>query len=59
MVVDDPDHRDLNKIAATMLEAGAPFFDRQIKDREADIYKPLPNGRVNVGTPTVVPPKTK
>ncbi len=59
MVVDDPDHRDLNKIAAKMLEAGAPFFDKEIREREADVYKPLPDGRVNVGAPEVVPPKAK
>ena len=59
MVVDDPDHRDLNKIAAKMLEAGAPFFDKEIREREADVYKSLPDGRVNVGAPEVVPPKTK
>ena len=59
MVVDDPDHRDLNAVAAKMLEAGAPFFDREIKDPEVDIYKPLPEGHVNVGTPAVVEGRTK
>ena len=59
MVVDDPDHRDLNAVAQKMFEAGVPFFDRQIQDREATIYKPLPDGHVNVGTPEVVPTKTK
>jgi hypothetical protein len=59
MCVDDPDHRDLNAIAAKMLEAGAPFFDKVIQDREATIFKPLPDGRVNVGTPEVVEPKSK
>jgi len=54
MVVDDPDHRDLNAIAQKMLEAGVPFFDRQIRDKEATIYKPLPDGHVNVGAPEVV-----
>ena len=57
MVVDDPDHRDLNKIAAKMLEAGAPYFDKLIREPEATIYKPLPDGRVKVGTPEVVEPK--
>ena len=56
MVVDDPDHRDLNAVAAKMLEAGAPFFDKEIKDPEADIFKPLPTGHVNVGTPVVGEP---
>ena len=59
MVVDDPDHRDLNAIAQKMFEAGVPFFDKQIRDREATIYKPLPDGHVNVGAPEVLPPKTK
>jgi hypothetical protein len=54
MVVDDPDHRDLNAIAAEMLAAGAPYFDKEIKDPEVDVYKPLPEGHVNVGTPEVV-----
>jgi hypothetical protein len=56
MIVDDPDHRDLNAIAAKMLEAGAPFFDTEIKDEEATVIKPLPEGRVNVGAPEVVEP---
>jgi hypothetical protein len=59
MVVDDPDHRDLNAVAQKMFEAGVPLFDKEIKDREASIYKPLPDGHVNVGTPEVVPPKSK
>jgi len=54
MVVDDPDNRDLNDVAAKMLEAGAPYFDKQPKDREVEVYKPLPNTRVNVGEPEVV-----
>lgn len=57
MVVDDPDHRDLNAIAAKMFEAGAPYFDREIREPEAEIRQPLPDGRVNVGTPEVVPAK--
>ena len=56
MIVDDPDHRDLNAIAAEMLAAGAPYFDKEIKEEEVDIYKPLPEGRVNVGAPEVVEP---
>ncbi len=60
MIVDDPDHRDLNTIAAEMLAAGAPYFDREIKEEEVDVYKPLPEGHVNVGTPQVVDgPKVK
>jgi hypothetical protein len=56
MLVDDPDHRDLNVIAKQMLEAGAPYFDREIKGEEVDVYKPLPEGHVKVGTPEVVEP---
>ena len=59
MLVDDPEHRDLNVIAATMLEAGAPYFDREIKGEEVDVYKPLPEGHVKLGTPEVVEPKAK
>ena len=59
MAVDDPDHRDLNAIAAKMLEAGAPFFDKEIREPEATIFKPLPEGHVNVGTPEVVEAKSK
>ena len=54
MNVDDPDHRDLNAIFKEMLAAGAPYFDRENKEPEVDVYKPLPEGNVNVGTPTEV-----
>jgi len=57
MVVDDPDHRDLNIVAAKMLEAGAPYFDRLTKDKEVEVQKPLPTGRVIFGTPEVVEPR--
>ena len=59
MVVDDPDHRDLNRIAAAMLAAGAPYFDKEIREPEATVFKPIPDGRVNIGTPEVIPPKSK
>lgn len=62
MLVDDPDHLDLNTIAKQMLEAGTPFFDQEIKGVEAEIIKPLRDGHVNVGTPEVVQnsvPKSK
>ena len=58
MLVDDPDHRDLNVICKQMLEAGAPYFDKEIKGEEVDVYKPLPEGHVTVGTPEVVEPAT-
>ena len=54
IVVDDPDHRDLNAIAEEMLKTGAPYFDKEIKEEEVAVYKPMPEGHVNVGTPEVV-----
>lgn len=57
MLVDDPDHRDLNAVSSEMIAAGANFFDHQVDDPEVEIYKPLPEGHVDVGTPTVVEPK--
>jgi hypothetical protein len=59
IVADDPDNRDLNSLAETMLKAGAPLFDKEVADKEIDLYKPLPNGRVDVGTPEVVPEPKK
>jgi hypothetical protein len=56
IVADDPDHRDLNAIAAQMLKAGAPYFDRDLKKPEVQFYQGMPEGKVNVGTPEVVPP---
>jgi hypothetical protein len=56
MFVDDPDHLDLNVVCKQMLEAGAPYFDREIKDEEVEIWKPLPEGHVKVGAPEVVAP---
>jgi len=53
MVVDDPDHRDLNAVAGAMLAAGAPYFDKEIREPEVDVIKPLPATHVNVG-PTKV-----
>jgi hypothetical protein len=59
IVADDPDHRDLNVIAAQMLKAGAPYFDRDLKKPEVEFYQGMPEGQVNVGPATVVenPPK--
>jgi hypothetical protein len=54
MNVDDPDHRDLNGIYKEMFAAGAPYFDRAVEEAEVDVYKPLPEGNVKVGTPTEV-----
>jgi hypothetical protein len=57
IVVDDPDHRDLNVVAAKMLEVGAPYFDRELPKPEVAVFRPVPDGRVNVGTPEVVSPR--
>jgi hypothetical protein len=57
MCVDDPDHRDLNLVAAEMIAAGAAYFDRPIKQEDAiSTWTHLPDGHVKVGTPEVVPP---
>jgi len=56
ITVDDPDHRDLNGVAAEMLRQGSQYFGKQIDEPEIDIYAPLPEGHVNVGTPEVVEP---
>ena len=56
MVVDDPDHRDLNMVAAAMLAAGGPFFDKVSREHEVEVHKPLPDGRVKVGEPVVREP---
>ena len=56
MNVDDPDHRDLNTIYKDMLAAGAQYFDRVMEEPEVSVFRPLPEGNVQVGTPTVVEP---
>lgn len=56
MIVDDPDHRDLNTVAAEMLAAGAPFFAQDISEPQATITKALPDGHVKLGDPVVVDP---
>lgn len=52
---DDAD-QDLNELMEKMLAAGAAYFDREIEQEEVSIPSTLPEGRVNVGTPTVVEP---
>jgi hypothetical protein len=54
MTVDDPDHRDLNAVAAKMLEAGAPFFDRELREPEVTVSQPLPEGHVKLGEAQVI-----
>jgi hypothetical protein len=56
MNVDDPDHRDLNGIFKEMLAAGAHYFDRKVNDPEVEVFKPLSEGNVEIGTPTEVVP---
>lgn len=56
MVVDDPDHRDLNVIGGKMLEAGAAYFGRAGKEAETEIHQTLPEGRVELGVPHPVAP---
>lgn len=56
MVVDDPDHRDLNEIGGKMLQAGAPYFGRNSKELEIVSNQALPEGRVTVGEPHRVDP---
>lgn len=56
MVTDDPDHRDLNHVAADMIAAGTPYFDWDTGEPEIEISRRMPEGRVNVGTPKVVEP---
>jgi hypothetical protein len=53
IVVDDPDHRDLNQVAQAMLEAAGPWFDKLHRGPEVEVRKPLPTGKVTVG-PTEV-----
>lgn len=61
MNIDDPDHIDLNAVAAKLLAAGAPYFDKPIaREHDVVINTALPEGHVNVGTPEVViPPPPK
>lgn len=61
MVVDDPDHRDLNVVVGKMLAAGAPYFGQETKEPEVEVQTPVADAQVQVGTPEVVgapPPPT-
>jgi len=49
MVVDEPDQHDLNELYPKMLAAGAPFFDRHLKQEEVTIAAPLKEGSVRLG----------
>lgn len=54
VLVDDPDHRDLNQIYDQMISASAEFFNRQLKHEEVEISTKVREGRVEVGIPKVV-----
>ncbi len=54
MVMDDPDHRDLNTLAPKMLTAGANYFGRAMTEKEVTFTVAAPTARVRVGTPEVV-----
>ena len=54
MFTDDPDHRDLNEALPTMLAAGAPYFGRKTAVTGVEIFPPVAEGHVTVGTPQVV-----
>jgi hypothetical protein len=56
MAVDDPANRDLNSVYKEMLAAGSAYFDHETTEPEVDIFKPLPQGHVNVGPVEVVEP---
>ncbi len=54
MIVDDPDHRDLNGIYKQMIAAGAEYFNRRIDREEVQVPTAIREGRVEIGTPSVV-----
>ena len=54
MAVDDPEHSDLNVLAAGMLAAGSPYFGRAIGEPELEVAQPVPGGRVKLGAPQVI-----
>lgn len=53
MHVDDPDHRDLNTMMPEMFAAGGAFFG-QLNEKEAEVWKPLPEGHVTLGETKVL-----
>ena len=54
MVVDDPDHRDLNLVTSQLFAAGAPYFDRATERSEVSVFLSAADAQVNVGSPVVV-----
>lgn len=53
MVVDDPDHRDLNQLMQEMLAAGSGYFDRIIKE-EVRVNRDVPAGKVIFGRTEII-----
>ena len=56
VVVDDPDHRDLNQMAQAMLEAAGPYFDKMHRAPEVELRRKIPDGHVKVGQPVIREP---
>ncbi len=56
IIIDDPDHRDLNEYVQKMLAAGSAYFDKEIDQEQVEVNTSVPDGHVQVGTPTVVKP---
>jgi hypothetical protein len=54
VLVDDPDHRDLNQIYNQMLAAAGEFFNRRVDRAEVEVSTKIREGRVEVGIPQVV-----
>lgn len=59
MSVDDPDHRDLSVAADVMLAAGGAFFNQATEIEEAEVMKPLSDGKVHIGEAVEVTPTKK
>lgn len=54
MHVDDPEHRDLNVMMKEMFAAGGAFFGQLSNGKEAEIWKPLPDGNIIIGETKVL-----
>lgn len=54
MHVDDPEHRDLNVMMKEMFAAGGAYFGRLNEGKEAEVWKPLPEGHVTLGETKVL-----
>jgi hypothetical protein len=56
VLVDDPDHRDLNQIYEQMITAAGEFLNRRLDGAEVDVSTKIREGRVEVGIPRVLDP---